>query len=335
MKKHLVLLMILVMTLRCFAVREEEPQIIEKPVADWGTMSFEALKTQPIGGTMVDEQSLATLDPNNFDLTVEVENDFLYDRPRVHIEGNHILLDIHPRGEWCECFFPKNLNIRICATQKEGAYQAEGKHYLKTVYPVHITVVKTRAWMPRCLWVLFAIVGLLLLFVYLRAMSRKRRFKKNAVITPVYYDRYGSEVDDGAGQRLRKEGFGAWFARWFIPVDEKKTLSFESPEVNSITFKASESSEIVEIAKGNIDPETMEVDGYDPDNDMHPDQPIKLANNSMINVFSYGKVRQGYLRFSSNNERDGGGYKVFLTVLMFASLAAILFMIYLMIKSFM
>ena len=102
-----------------------------------------------------------------------------------------------------------------------------------------------------------------------------------------------------------------------------------------MTFTASESSEIVEIAKGNIDPETMDVDGYDPDNDMHPDQPIKLANNSAINIYDYNKVKQGFLRFSSNNERDGGGYKVFLTVLMFASLAAILFMIYLMIKSFM
>lgn len=335
MKKHLVLSLILIAVLRCFAAREDEPQIVEKPVSDWGTMSFETLKTEPIGGTMIDEQSLATLDPNNFDLTVEVENDFLYDRPRVRIEGNMILLDIHPRGEWCECFFPKNLNIRICATQKEGAYDAEGKHYLKTVYPIHITVVKTRMWMPRCLWVLISIIGLILLFVYLRSISKKRRFKKNAVITPVYLDRYGIEVDDGAGQRLRKEGFVAWFARWFLPFDEKNTLSFESPEVSSLTFSASESSEMVEISKGSIDPETMDVDGYDPDNDMHPDQPIKLANNSAINIYDYNKVKQGFLRFSANNERDGGGFKVFLTVLMFASLAAIIFMIYLMIKSFM
>ena len=334
MKKYLVLSLMLVLSLR-FAAQEADRTVIEKPVVDWGTMTFEELKTEPIRGYMKDEQSLAELDPNNFDLEVKVENDFLYDRPRVHIEGNQILIDIHPRGEWCECFFPKNLNIGICATQKEGAYNAEGKHYLTTIHRIHISVVKSRVWLPRCLWVLVSIIGLLLLFLYLRAMSKKRRFKKNACITPVYYDRYGIEVDDGAGQRLRKEGFIAWFARWFVPVDEKKTLSFESPEVSSITFTASESSEMVTIPKGSVDPETMEVDGYDPDTDMHPSEPIRLANNSMINIYDYNKVKQGFLRFSSNNERDGGGYRVFITVLMFASLAAIVFMLYLMIKSVM
>ena len=91
-------------------------------VSDWGTISFEALKKTPLGGVMHDRESLATLDPNNFDLEVEVENDFLYEKPKLHIVGDTIILDIHPRGDWCECLFPTNLNIQIVSTQKEGAY---------------------------------------------------------------------------------------------------------------------------------------------------------------------------------------------------------------------
>ena len=334
MKRYWVLSLILVAVLR-LAAQQDNRTVVEKPVIDWGTIPFEQLKNEPIWGTIKDENTLVNLDLNNFDITVEVENDFLYDRPRLHIDGEKFILDIHPRGDWCECLFPKNLNIRICSTQKEGAYDAEGLHYQTTVHPIHITVAKNRAWVPRCLWVMITIVGLLLLFIYLRAMSRKHRFKRNASITPVYYDRYGIEVDDGAGQRLRKRGFVAWFARWFIPVDERNTLSFDNPEVTSMPFVASESSEVVTIPKGSLDPETMEVDGYDPENDMHPEQPVKLANNSVVNIYNYARVNQGYLRFSSNNERDGGGYRVFLTVLMLASLAVIIGLIYMMIKSFM
>lgn len=334
MKKIIFLLLILCTTL-CVSAQERRHKVVERPVVDFGTMSFEQLKHEPIVGVMQDAQSLSTLDPNNFDITVKVENGFLYDHPRLRLEGNKIILDVHPMGEWCECLFPKNLDIRVCATQKEGAYDAEGKYYEQTVHPIHITVVKSRAWVPRCIWVVFTIIGLLLLFIYLRAMSKKRRFKKNAAITPVYYDRYGIEVDDGAGQRLRKTGFGAWFVRWFVPVDEKNTLSFDNPEVSSMPFMAAESSEVVAIPKASIDAETMEVDGYDPDIDLHPEEPLKLANNSTIGIFNASRMKQGYLRFSSNNERDGGGYRVFLTILMLASLAAILFLIYLMIKSFM
>lgn len=333
MKKQLFFLLLLLLAYRVPA-QDSNRRITERPVAEWGTMTFEELKRDPIWGTMQDAQSLATLDPNNFDISVEVENDFLYEKPRLHIEGNKIILDVHPKGQWCECLFPKNLYIKICSTQKEGAYDEEGKHYETTVHPIHIVVVKSRTWFPRCLWVIVSMIGLLLLFFYLRSISKKRRFKKNAMITPIYYNRYGEEVDDGSGQRLRKAGFAAWFVRWFVPVDEKNTLSFENPEA-CIPFAAAESSEVVEIPKASIDPDTMEVDGYDPSNDLHPTDPVKLANNSVIKIASSNGVRQGFLRYTSNREKDGAGYRVFLTVLMIASLVAFVGLVYLMIRSFM
>ena len=212
MRKIVLILLALLPTFSLFSQRDNQ-QVVKRPVADWGTISFEDLKNNPLWGTMQDMESLTILDPNNFDISVEVENDFLYEKPKLRIDGNKIILDIHPKGEWCECLFPTNLNINICSTQKPGAYDAEGKNYEKTIHPIHIKVVKNRAWLPRCFWVIISIIGLILLILYIRAMLRKRRFKKYATITPIYYDRYGQEVDDGAGQKLRKKGFTAWFAR--------------------------------------------------------------------------------------------------------------------------
>ena len=78
---------------------------------------------------------------------------------------------------------------------------------------------------------------------------KKKRFKKNAMMTPKYYSYFGDLIDDQGGKKLRKEGFGPWFMRWLVPVDERITLSFDSPSVTGLTLIASESNDVVNILK--------------------------------------------------------------------------------------
>jgi hypothetical protein len=334
MRVYQFLLLLLLLPVFSTMAKTNEQNVIERPASNWGTVTFEELKREPLWGTMKDEESLDILDPNNFDITVEIENSFLYDNPGLHVEGNRIVLDIHPKGEWCECLFPKTLKINICSTQKAGAYDAEGKNYAKLVQPIYVTVVKNRAWFPRCFWVIASIIGLLLLFFYLRALSKKCRFKKNASVSPFYLSRYGAEIDDGGSQLLRKNEFSAWLARWFWPGAEQNTLTFNQPNVRSITFIASESSEVVYIPKSDFDPELMKIDEYDPQTETDQKKPIRLANNGNIIIYKSRGIKEGRLCFTANNERDGGGFRLFLIVLMIASLVVVAGLIYLGIRSF-
>lgn len=267
-------------------------------------------------------------DVNLDDYNVEVENESLFvEEVTVGKKDNILQLTPKLRGDWCDCFLPDSLSFRVTLLPKDpksGAKPIE--------MPVVIGVERHSSWMSRCSWVLMAIGALLILFLYLRSIFRKRRFKKHAMVTPVYYDRYGEEVDDGSGQRLRKTGLAAWFARWFLPGTEKRTLSFESPEAGSLKFIASESVEMVEMPKACIDRETMEVDGYDPDTDREPSRPIKLGANAKINVIKSNGTKDGYLYFTPGRARDGGGYRLFLGILMFVDIAAIIVLILLMIR---
>lgn len=332
MRKKLLLLLAMLPIMVVFARGDEEDV---KDVQEWGTITFDQLKGQTLWGTMTNELTFDTLDPTNFDYTIEISSAFMYESPKVHLEGDKVFLDIRPKGDWCECLFPKNLYIKLCSTPKAGAFAEEGYHFRKTVHPIHLVVVKNRTWFGRCFWVLVSIIGLLLLFFYLRALFKKRRFKKNAMVTPITFGRFGEEVTNNAGQLLRKKGFAAWLARWFWPKDEKNTLSFPRFQLNSITFVATESQDVVELLKANFDERTMEVDGFDPNNDPHPEGNISVANNSCITKFSVGKaLKQGRLRFTSNDETDGGGYRVFLSLLMTAVILADIGLIYLLIRSF-
>ena len=294
--------------------------------------TFRELKEEPIRLTIYDAESLDRLDPTLFDIFIEVENDYLYENSSVRVDRSLIFLELHPKGKWCECLFPDSLRIRMVSAPKDAAADEYGKYYQHTVFPIHCKVLKERSWLSRCLWVIVAIIALFLLFFYLRALLRKRRFKKNAQIVPVYFNRYGEEINDGAGQRLRKPGFPAWVVRWFWPGNEKTRLEFTDPAC-ILTFFASESKEMVEIPKDGITPE-MEVEGYDPYNDPVPSQPARLGPNGQVVVNNPNGRREGYLNFIPGDENDWGGLRILLILLMILSLLGAIGLIFLMIKSF-
>ena len=317
----------------CEPDEPSETEVTVMPTINLGTFTFDRLKSESIIFTIRDSLTNKVLKPSLFDISFDVENGLLYEDPVMHIKNDTlIVLEVRPRGEWCECFFPESLNIKMISTPKSGATEEYGKLYRKTVYPLHIDVVKGRTWLSRCLWVIIALIVLLLFFIYLQTLMKKRRFKKNAMITPTYYDYYGNKRDAGSIY-LRKDGFGAWFSRWFIPGDERSTLNFDKP-TTSLRFVAADSYDMVNIPKdGNIDPSTMKISGYDPKRDQRPKEPVKLSNHGKINVKKSDGSDDGYLIFSSGDATDGAGYRIILSLLMVAAVIAFVFLAYLLIRS--
>ena len=310
-----------------------EPPVKEMSSVDLGIMTYGQLKKEPIRAIIRDVESQELLNPENFDLDVELENDFMYEKPSLSIEGNEIIIDVKPRGDWCECLFPTDLEMTITSTPKSGAFG--DKHYVKAVTPLHLKIEKDRPWLSRCFWVIVTLLALLVFVIYLRTLLKKKRFKKNAMLTPKYYSYYGDLIDDQGGRKLRKEGFGAWFARWFLPGDERITMSIDKPDIRSLTLIASESKEVVRILKSSCDFDTMYISGYDPDLDNSKSKTITLGDQGTIDVTAPNGAKDGEVVFTSGSENDGAGYRILLILLMTASLIAMAVLLWLMIKSLM
>jgi hypothetical protein len=314
----------------CEPTAPEEEILPEK---DMGSITFKQLRDEDLCFAIEDSLTSELLDPEKFDTTFEVENGFLYEKPEMRVEDGKVYLKIRPKGDWCECLFPTTLKIKMVTTPKDQAYETYGKNYKKTVSPFRLEVVKDSPWLSRCLWVMLTIIGLILLFYYLRALQRKRRFKKNASLTSTYYDYYDRRQDGGT-QYLRKEGFGAWVARWLLPGDEYNTLSFDSPNT-TLRFDAAESYDVVNIPKdGNIDPETMHISGYRPDRDNAPKEPVKLGNNGKISITTADGKDDGYLLFTSGSESDGNLYRIIIALMMVAITITVLVLLYLLVRSY-
>ena len=315
------------------ACQPSEPPVVERAAVDFGSMTFSQLKDGPIRGTLHDDETQEILDPEKFDISVELEDDFLYDEPRLSIDGNTLVIDVHPRGEWCECLFPTDLNLTVVSTPKNGAFDSDDKNYVQTRTPIHVEIVKDRPWLSRCLWVVILLLLLLLLLFYLRLLMKKRRFKKNAMLTPRYLSYYGDLIEDQGGSRLRREGFAPWFQRWFLPGDERTTVSFDKPAITGLTVIASESKEVVRIPKSCCDWTTMSLPGYDPETDISKEKTVKLNNMNAIEISYPDGRREGEVLFTSGKENDGAGYRIFLGLLMAADALAALALAWLMLRS--
>ena len=321
-------------TIRKVECEAAEPVIKRNQVSEFGTMTFDQLKNGEIRGTFHDIQTLEILDPNKFDVTVEIDDDLMYETPRVRVEGNELVIEAHPLGDWCECLFPKELDILVVSRQKEDAFQDEGKRYDVLEQPIHLTIEKTRAFIPRCMWVIITLAILLVMLVYIRAIIKKHRFKKNARITSVYYNYYGSPVQGTGGRYLRKEGFLAWMARWFSPIDEKVTLSWSKPTVSAFTLMASDSKEIVNIHKKSFPAKTMNLPGYDPEIEDSDEKYIQWGDGETINVSQRDGGKDGDLTFVAGEEDDGAGFRIFMGILFVLCLVAFVSLAWMLLRTF-
>lgn len=310
---------------------EHEFQVKKMKTLDFGHIAYEQLGNGKLTMWLYEEGTGEVLDPSKFHNDFQGSS-FLYDVDHK-IEGQNIILTIKPKGKWCECLFPMDIDMTLVSTPKAGAFDDVGKNYTKLEAPIHL-VVDRRGWLPRCIWLIITLAGLLLLLIYLRSLIKKRRFKKNARITSIYYDYYGRKKEGGT-RYLREEGFTAWFKRWFTPIDERVNLSLDKPRVNSFTVAAADSKEMVSIRKSYLSTSKMVLDGYDPEFEQDNDKSkyVNWADGDNIEVYKSKGGKEGVLTFVSGEEDDGALYRVFLSILSFIVILSILTLLFLMFRS--
>ena len=266
-------------------------------------------------------------DINIQDYDIQVDYDPFYIE-RVDTVWKEDILKLTPKSidGRCDCFLPDTVSFRVRMIPANGDIHA-------TPYeiPVQLGVLHQTVWIGRCLWALITIGALLLLILYLILLRRKRRFKKDAMVIPTYFDYRGNRIEQG-GYPLRKEGFPAWFSRWFLPWDERNTLSWTVPQA-SLRFVAADSEDMVRLPKeGNIDPDTVNISGYNPYKDPQPEEPVKLGDNSRINIRKPDGTPAGFLTFSAGSSRDGVGYRIFLFILILSAIILVLILMVMIIR---
>ncbi len=288
-----------------------------------GDIQFADLKlgVNPIKVGFPDSADYQNINFEDYDIEVDYNNPFI-ESVTVTKNGKDLKLNPKLRNKWCGCFMPDSLTFQLKLTPKSG--KSEAKPFK---IPITFGVKYQSAGVIRCSWVIVGLILLLLNLIYLRSLLKKRRFKKKASIKPVYYNKYGEEVDDGADQTLRRKGFAAWFARWFWPGAEKNTLSFFRPNISAMTFVASESQDVVEIPNSSIDSGRMALNNYT------PGQNAKLGSNGKIDINDNFQKQEGFLQFIPYDARDGGGFRILLAILMTANIGAFIALSYILIKS--
>ena len=265
------------------------------------------------------------IDIRNYDVTADCD-DYFISEVVVEKRGNTVELTPKLKGEWCDCFVPDTVTVWLRMVPNNGDISASPYES-----PIRIGVKHKAVWIGRCMWVLILMGALILFILYLLALLKKKRFKKDATVTPVYFNRYGEEIDDGAGQYLRRPGLLAWFSRWFLPGAERCGLSFSNPYCG-FSFIASDSTEAVELPKKSIDPERVDVDGYDPENDTAPTLPVRLGSEGRICIHQPNGKQEGYLYFRPGERNDGAGFRLALGILFITSVFAFAVLVFLLIR---
>ena len=311
----------------------------ELPPLEFDPMTIEALRNEPMRFYIHNIGETAALDPNKFDISVDVENSFLYDDPAITFEEEIIALNIRPKGKWCDCFFPDEIKFTIVSTPKEGAFEEEGIQYNRIVSPGRVPVVKDEPWLSRCLWVLITMGCLLLFILYLRALIKKNRFHKFARMKNLYYDDDSPKEKEKEGRPMRAPGLGPWLDRWLNPFhDESITMSFNRPKTKNLTFVASSSKNKVFLKESCFDPRTMVVPNYVPKPKAKKEkegEPIPINTGTKMEIKKLegtSAVRAGHLKYVIRDKDDEPGFRTFIGLLMALSVICFIALVILVIR---
>lgn len=259
-KKTFAILCILTVfvTYDAYCAREEE--------VDFDSISFsEMLRGDDVCVIMSDADSGVQLDPTLFDIKAEIENGFLFEDISVKVVDGMVRLRIQPRGQWCDCFFPNVLHLTIVSTPKEGM-----EHYEGRTFPVKVSLIKQNSWLSRCSWVILTIGILLLVVLYLFALMKKNRFRKNSCIQEFYTQKtiavMARQNQTPVFHRLRQKGVLPWMNRWLNPfADENCAIRFAQSNNVTISFVADGNpNSYVKVDKACFDEKYMSVKDYDP-----------------------------------------------------------------------
>lgn len=309
----------------------EKVPLITLPTQQFDGVSFEAL-SEGFSGPIDDPLFNILASKGSFDeISLSGHDSWMLEKAEATFEDGHVVVTQHSRSEWCECAFPDVLNYEVTLRSKHGILH-EGQLYEGFIIPVSVPVEK-RSWMSRCWMYLVAMGGLLLLFMYIRALKRKRRFGKTSGVKAICYGRWGEEEDDNYQLPLRKEGLFAWLARWFWPGTERNTLSFVDPDCIMMPFVAGDSINTVRIPCGSIDPMSVSVDGYDIENEYNTPDYVKVSNNGKIEILKNSETKAGYLMYVAGDKTGDGWFRFLSSLLMIITFAAECFVIWTLIKS--
>jgi hypothetical protein len=319
-------------------ITQPELPVQELPVMNFDPMTFEALKHDPLRFYIHNVGEKDALDPQKFDISVKVENPYLYEDPKISFDNDTVVLDLRPKGRWCECLFPEEVNFTIISTPKEGAFQ-EGINYSRMEKPGRVPLIKDRPWFVRCFWVLVTLAALLVFILYLRALLKKNRFHKNARLKNSYVVEDSPQETQKNGKPLRKPGLGAWLNRWFNPFsDEKNTISFSRPKTPTMTFAASESKNKVLLGNG-YDSDKMTIPMYNPqpqDKDKKKKRepiPISAGTSIEIKKTQGGETtRLGHVKYVVEGKDDEGGYRFFIGLLMVLSIVSFVALVIMLLR---
>ena len=297
------------------------------PTAMLGDVSISQLKQGTEIRGKVDDPSGYYVDPGLFDVYAESDYDVLFDSIDASLEGDTFALSFYPRFEWGDCFMPDRLSVNVVMVPKSE----EGGFSKRLLIPVEIPVSKEGSWLSRCQWTLWAVAFLTLFILYLIALLRKKRFKKNAMVVPSYYDFLGNKVDQG-GTMLRKKGFVSFVARWLFPRDERNTLDFSAPDAR-IDCVATGSADVIDIPADSVNPETMQIGNnhFRSVRDGRINR-VHLNDNQRIRITTDDGTDLGYLTFIAGTKNDGGAYRVLITLLVVVSIISIITLVVLMIR---
>ena len=303
------------------------------PEIDLGSLTLQQL--QGVDFVLGDEETKEILDPDKFDLAIELEHPFLYDDPVIRTDGDRIHVEVRILKDICECLVPSELKAVIVATPKEGALFDGGKQYQSVETPIRASIVKTRPFLQRCLWVL-AVIGLLIVFLlYLHLLKNKCRFKKSAVVKPCHINEIGKRVSR-SGFMLRRKGIGPWLCRWLLPFDEKRDVVSNKQPHASFTFVATPYKSRIQFPFSQFDKGTMRVTGFDP-RTMPParhgvKQYVPLGDGGEIDIRLRNGMKDGSFLFEAGSRDDEGAYITFLVILMLLSIITISSLLFLMLK---
>ena len=313
---------------------EEEPAPIcvitdTLPMVHFGGIDLS--KTEHAKGVIDDKEDLI-IDPDDYDVEVDSNYDYLFDSIVPSFVDDTIMLDFHMRQSWCDCFLPNEIHAEVVMTPKESD-DKEQTH--RIIIPITVPIVKESSWLSRCLWVLVTIVGLLVLVGYLLALLKKNRFKKYATINPSYFTQTGGRSKEvvQAGTPLRKSGLWAWLNRWFNPfMDEQFTNSWSVPRTGVMTFVASHSKEEVLLTKSSFKADTMSMPGYNPRLADSKQRLIPMSGKIAIYADKNKTKRTGSLSYDSGSGNDEGGFRLLVGIIIAASVLTMLVLVVLMVR---
>jgi hypothetical protein len=271
----------IIKTDKCF----EKPSSQKIPPMLFGSIQLSQLiRNGKISGQLVDENSGSSLNPKLFDIELENNYKHLFKNIKIEFkENNTIDLILEPRGYWCDCLMPDQLDINFKATPKSGQL-IDGKQYAGIESVLIVKIDKNESWLSRCLWLLISLLASFILIYYLFLLKRKVRFGKGARIEfkapgaggTVFNLKYIS-----TDFILRQKGFIAWLNRWLIPFgSEKRQLFFDAISLG-LLFTATNSVKRIQFPKASYNENTMSSDNYDPDS---KNQFILMDENSPLEV---------------------------------------------------